>query len=453
MIQLNVSNFQNEAKKFLSLGLPILGTQIVMYGLTTTDYIMAGYYSSDDLAGLGLAASIFNPIYFLTAGVMFGINPIIAQLYGKRDFEQIKVKTRRFLWAAVLIGFIFYLVLTNAYLIFSLIDTEDHIKNISIEYLKIISIGAIPMTIYQALRGYSEGITQTRIVFFISSSIFALNIPFNYLFIFYFDFGGVGCGYATTILVIIGLLFFWLVTVFSQRYKEANIYGRFIWPTFSSFIELFKIGGPISLGVFVELSMFSGAALIIAFFGATALAAHTIAINLVGLFFMFPLSLGLASAIRVGNLVGEGNLSQANYATNFSLRASIFIALINTIIILLFGSMLISFYTTDFEVASLAILLLYYAIIFQIPDAVGFSAIGSLRGHKDTFGPMVNFIISYWICALPIGIYFAFSEGKFIPNQAEGMWFGMIVGIFISAALNLIRLRKRKRELKKLFKS
>ena len=93
MIQLNVSNFQNEAKKFLSLGLPILGTQIVMYGLTTTDYIMAGYYSSDDLAGLGLAASIFNPIYFLTAGVMFGINPIIAQLYGKRDFEQIKVKT------------------------------------------------------------------------------------------------------------------------------------------------------------------------------------------------------------------------------------------------------------------------------------------------------------------------------------------------------------------------
>ena len=76
----------------------------------------------------------------------------------------------------------------GSYLIFSLIDTEDHIKNISIEYLKIISIGAIPMTIYQALRGYSEGITQTRIVFFISSSIFALNIPFNYLFIFYFDF-------------------------------------------------------------------------------------------------------------------------------------------------------------------------------------------------------------------------------------------------------------------------
>ncbi|GIR03087.1 MAG: hypothetical protein CM15mP12_6180 [Gammaproteobacteria bacterium] len=47
-----------------------------------------------------------------------------------------------------------------------------------------------------------------------------LNIPFNYLFIFYFDYGGVGCGYATTILVIIGLVIFWLVTLLSEKYKK-----------------------------------------------------------------------------------------------------------------------------------------------------------------------------------------------------------------------------------------
>ena len=126
----------------------------------------------------------------------------------------------------------FFLVLRNSYLIFNFIDTEADIKNISIEYLKIISYGAIPMTIYQALRGYSEGITQTRIVFLISFGIFILNIPFNYLFIFYFDYGGVGCGYATTILVIIGLVIFWLVTLLSEKYKKTSIYGEFINPDF-----------------------------------------------------------------------------------------------------------------------------------------------------------------------------------------------------------------------------
>ena len=104
----------------------------------------------------------------------------------------------------------------------------------------------------------------------------------------------------------------------------AVIYGKFINPEISSSIELFKIGVPISFGVFVELSMFSGAALIISFFGATALAGHTIALNLVGLLFMLPLSLGLASAIRVGNLIGEKNYTQANYATNFSLKYDIY---------------------------------------------------------------------------------------------------------------------------------
>ena len=199
----------------------------------------------------------------------------------------------------LLIGFVFFLVLRNSYLIFNFIDTEADIKNISIEYLKIISYGAIPMTIYQALRG---------------------------------------CGYATTILVIIGLVIFWLVTLLSEKYKKTSIYGEFINPDFLSTLELFRIGGPISFGVFVELSMFSGAALIISFFGSTALAAHTIAINIVGLLFMLPLSLGLASAIRVGNLVGEQNYSQANYASNFSLRSSIFIAVINILIIFFLDS-------------------------------------------------------------------------------------------------------------------
>ena len=52
------------------------------------------------------------------------------------------------------------------------------------------------------------------------------------------------------------------------------------------------------------------------------------------------------------------------------------------LIILVFGSFLISIYTDNSEVAMMALILLYYAIIFQIPDAVGFSAVGSLRATK-----------------------------------------------------------------------
>lgn len=452
MFSLNLTNFNKEGEIFLKIGLPILGSQLVMYGMTTTDYIMAGYASSSDLAGVGLAAAIFNPAFFLSAGVMFGITPIIAQLYGAKDYALIKVKSRKFLWTALIVGVIFFIFLRSCGFIFNFLEAERDMLEISTGYLSAISFGAIPMTIFQALRGYSEGITKTKVVFFLNLFAFLLNIPLNYLFIFYFDLGGVGCGVATALVAWIILIIFFLITKFSNTYKKISLYGKFIWPDISSNIELLKLGIPISFGIFVELSMFSGAALIISFFGANTLAAHTVAINLVGLLFMIPLSLGLCSAIRVGNLIGEKKHLQANYAANFSMRISFFLALINFLVIIFFHSFLVGLYTRDIDVAEIAVTLLMLAAIFQIPDAIGFSAIGSLRGHKDTFATMVIMIISYWLVALPLGMFLAFNSNGLFPDGAQGIWIGMIFGIIVSAVLNSMRLRYKKNRLKQLFK-
>ena len=166
---------------------------------------------------------------------------------------------------------------------------------------------------------------------------------------------------------------------------------------------------------------------------------------------MLPLSIGLASAIRVGNLIGEKNYARANYAANFTTRTSLLLAFFNIFIFLTFGSTLIGFYTNTLEVAEIALGLLVYAAIFQIPDALSFSAIGTLRGHKDTFATMLNLVISFWFFAIPVGVFLAFNEYTGIPNEADGMWIGMIAGLSLSAILNLRRLKQKKNELKKLF--
>ena len=148
----------------------------------------------------------FNPLYFLTAGVMFGIGPIIAQHYGAREFEQIKIKTRRFLWVALFLGILFALLLSNGNLVLNALGTDDNIRSVSLGYLTAVSYGAIPIALYQAPRNYSEGITQTKIVFMIGGFGFILNIPLNYFFIFSMDLGGIGCGIATALVSWIGLI-------------------------------------------------------------------------------------------------------------------------------------------------------------------------------------------------------------------------------------------------------
>ena len=101
-----------------------------------------------------------------------------------------------------------------------------------------------------------------------------------------------------------------------KEYGPTKLFSKFSGPNTETTREALKLGVPIGFGVFVELSMFSGAALILGSLGATVISAHTVAINIASVFFILPLSFGLAAATRIGNLVGEKNLLQAKYASH-----------------------------------------------------------------------------------------------------------------------------------------
>ena len=82
-----------------------------------------------------------------------------------------------------------------------------------------------------------------------------------------------------------------------------------------------------------------------------------------------------------------------------------------------------------------------FAAIFQLPDGIQMGALGSLRGYKDTFIPMIFLGVAYWIFGLPIGYYLTYY-GVNEPMGAGGVWIGMIVGLTIAAVLLINRLRK-----------
>ncbi|MDC0410460.1 MATE family efflux transporter, partial [Gammaproteobacteria bacterium] len=83
---------------------------------------------------------------------------------------------------------------------------------------------------------------------------------------------------------------------------------------------------------------------------------------------------------------------------------------------------------------------LIFAAIFQLPDGIQMAAVGSLRGFKDTFAPMILLFISYWMFAIPAG-YFLTMYGFSEPFGAAGMWVGMIIGLTIFSILSILRLR------------
>ena len=69
------------------------------------------------------------------------------------------------------------------------------------------------------------------------------------------------------------------------------------------------------------------------------------------------------------------------------------------VIILIFRDNLVSLYSSDLAVATIAMNLLLFGAIFQIPDGMQMGALGSLRGYKDTFSPLLIIILTSWVVA------------------------------------------------------
>jgi MATE family multidrug resistance protein len=231
-----------------------------------------------------------------------------------------------------------------------------------------------------------------------------------------------------------------LIVTFSSKYKKTELTKKFSMPSKDTTYEIFKLGTPIGVGIFVEMSMFSGAAIIIGRLGEVILAGHAIAINIASIVFMLPLAIGLAAATRIGNLIGEKRLIDARYSSYTSVSLCLLGAFINMIILIFLKETFTSFYTKDVLVFNVAVNLLVFAAIFQIPDGIQMGSLGALRGYKDTFIPMIYLIISYWIFAIPFG-YFLTNFGFTVALGAKGMWIGMILGLIIFSIFIFYRLR------------
>ena len=442
-----------EFKQLIKIGIPIFGSQMSYMLMGAADTIIAGRASANDLAGLAVGTAFANTLWFFVTGVIFSVTPIVAQLYGAKKFIEIGKKLREILWIAAFLGTLLAIIFSNLSLIFTLLPIQESITNISINYLKAVAPGIAFITIFTCLRCYSEGMTLTKPIFVVAFSGMLLNIPLDLIFVYGWlgapKLGGVGCGIATSIVSFLMMIVLFVYINISKNYKKTKPFSEFSSPSIETTKEVFKLGLPIGIGIFIELSMFSGAAIILSVLGEIVVASHSVAINIASLFFMLPLAIGLASATRVGNLIGEQNPIQAKIASSATIIMCITGALFNSIVILLFGSLIVGLYTTELPVIELAASLIVFAAIFQLPDAIQMGALGSLRGYKDTFIPMVLLLISYWIFAMPIG-YFLTNFGFTAPLGAQGMWFGMIIGLTIFSILSLFRLRWTiKRQIKK----
>ncbi|MNO29824.1 Multidrug resistance protein NorM [compost metagenome] len=439
-----------ELRSLLTLATPIIIAQLATTAMGFVDAVMAGRVGPRDLAAVALGNSIWVPVFLLMTGILLATTPKVAQRFGAGQHAEIGPLVRQALWLAITVGIGASALLFNAEPILHLMKVDPQLIEPCMGYLRGIASGLPSVALYHVLRCCSDGLGRTRPSMVLGLCGLMLNIPLNYVFIYgHFGLpamGGVGCGWATAIVMWVMCLGMAGWVNWAPAYRTSRVFGRFDWPQWAVIKRLLGIGLPIGIAVFAESSIFAVIALLIGSLGATVVAGHQIALNVSSLVFMIPYSLGMAVTVRVGQALGRNQPRQARFAAGVGMATALGYACFSASLMLLTREQIATIYTADSTVIQIAAMLIVYSALFQFSDAIQVTAAGALRGYQDTRVTMILTLFAYWGIGLPVGYILGLTDWFGAASGPSGLWRGLIVGLTCAALMLSVRLARSARK-------
>lgn len=419
----------------LAIGVPIIVHNLALVGMGLTDAVMSGLLGAKTLAGVAVGSSVWAPVFLFSLGVLMAQSPTTAHLYGEGKLSHIGRYARQMAWLSLLIGLGGFLLLRHTQPFMRAIHIEPEIVPVADGYLKAIAWGMPGICLYQVLRFTSEGIGRTRVLLGIAIGALAVNGVLDYVFMYgklgFPAMGATGTGYATATTQWLMFLSMLLYMRHREHYRPLELFARFDTPELLLQRELLWLGVPMAIGIFMESSLFSGVGLIMGTLGTDIVAAHQIALNYASFVFMVPMSISLAIAVRVGHALGAGDREGARLAGLTGIGLCLCFEVLSALSMLLFPGVIVSVYTRDPAVTAIAVSLLYMGAVMQLSDGVQVSAMGALRGYKDTRVPMLITVLAYWGVGFPLAWYF----GIVLHLSPAMIWAGFLAGLTVAAVL------------------
>ncbi|MFC1744240.1 MATE family efflux transporter [Candidatus Riflebacteria bacterium] len=424
-----------ELKALYRLALPVIVGQLGHKMMGIVDSLMVGRLGATSLAAAGLANSIFALAMLVGYGFSLALTPLIARANSEGNKSEGSRILRQGLILNLFFGFIMLIISYSSSFLIMYLNQPPQIVDMSVSYLKILSISLIPIMFFQTFKQFAEGLSIVKPAMGITLFANIFNILANWVFIFgnlgVPAMGLKGAGIATfisrTFMAVAMLLYFLYakkLTPYCINFSLKNL----DWKLFQ---KILRIGLPASIQYFFEVSVFSLAAVMIGWLGTKELAAHQIAISLASFTYMFVWGISAAAAVRVASALGKKDLLLVRKA---GLAAFLLgnLVMAGFALIFIFGRKLLpSLYISDAEVIQIASSLLIIAAFFQISDATQTVGLGALRGLSDMKIPTLITFIAYWMVGLPTGYFLAFN----LNFGVNGIWLGLMAALSASAIL------------------
>ena len=430
--------YRFDFKQTLILSTPIIIGQLGHILMGVFDNAMVGSLEPVEYGAIAVAAAgVSNAIFFLVTvlgiGIMMAVSTLVSISKSKKENTACGEYLKYSIVASVLTSILLSGILVVCAYNFHIFQQPPAVEELAIDYFLLISISTFPLFAGFGVKNFTDGLSYTKPAMVVTLLGVVLNIFLNWLFIFgnwgMPALGLNGAGVATIssrIFIFVALL----VYVFkSQLFKEYRKMEKGISLKSPHLKEIFKLGLPSGLQYFFEIGAFTAANIMAGWLGAFQSAAHQIALTLAAVSYMVSLGISTAGSIRVSTAYGDNDLQaakRAGYSALFMISAFM---LVSAIVFLTCNTVLPPLFNAQETVVRYAATLLLITALFQFSDGAQAVGLGILRGLKDVKYPTGVTLIAYWLIGLPFAYFFAFT----LKMDVQGIWYGLTIGLTISA--------------------
>jgi len=431
------------------LAWPLLVGQLALIANGVIDTAMVSRFSAVDLAALALGVSIYVSVFVGLSGVLQALQPTIGQLFGAGRLGQIGNEVKQGLWLVLLLSLIGSLILSLSPVFLSFAKAPPELVERATLYLRIEAL-ALPATLaFRVYAALNTAMARPKMVMAIQVCGLLLKLPLNALFIFgglgLPAMGGPGCAVATTVIAWLMVAVAWGLVARLPAYRPLRLFGTgFVAPSWPLLRTLLRLGIPIGLSYFIEVTAFTLMAVFIARLGALPVAGHQITANVGTVLYMLPLSIASATSTLVAQAIGAGQWRDARKIGYAGVRLSVALSVLTGAIVWFAREHIIRAYTPDTAILGAAMPLFLFIAFYQLFDALQVTVAFVLRAYKVAVIPTVIYAVTLWGVGLGGGYLLGFDVFGGTPASlrgAPGFWLANSVSLGMVGAGLLVYLR------------
>lgn len=423
-----ISTYVEEAGALMRIAGPLILASLVSMGISITDVVMMGWLSSDALAAGAAVSDYYSVFFYLTAGIIAAISPIISQALGAKKIYKIRSITQQALIMAMVLTIPGAIMVWNADVLLHWLGIETYIVELGKPYAHMMAFTYFAMMAVNVLHYFLSTHGKTKIILLVTATALPINALGNYALIFgnfgLPELGLLGAGLAS--LISASYIFFIMLLYISNHrvLKRYRLLAKPFIHKHNYMSEIFRVGLPIGISNLGEMGVFLFATVTMGVFGADVLAAHTIALRMAGVLYAFPMGMAQAATVRVGYAIGAKSKESVHRTMKTALSLSItsgFVFLVGT---MLLNTQIVDWFLNNQSVVAVqtqAAMFLILLAIIQPFDGMGSVGAGILRGFKDTQIPMYLSMLAFW----GVGFIGGWSLAFIVGMQGMGIWIGL----------------------------